>query len=46
MFEAKPSQGHRGLYIMEGEDFRKVCANVNARMVTYFSDFEDGVGRR
>jgi hypothetical protein len=46
MFESKPSQGHRGLYVMEGEDFRRACADVNERMVTYFSDFEDGVGMR
>ncbi len=45
MFEARPSQSYRGLYV-EGEDLRKACADVNARMVTYFSDFEDGVGTR
>jgi hypothetical protein len=46
MFKARPSQNHRGLYVMNGEDFRKACAEVSARMITYFSDFEDGVGMR
>ncbi len=31
---------------MNGEDFRRACADISERMVTYFSDFEDGVGRR
>ncbi len=46
MFKARPSHNHKGLYVMKGEDFRKACADVSARMVTYFSDFEDGVGIR
>ncbi len=43
MFKARPSESHKGVYVMKGDDFRKVCADVSARMVTYFSNFEDGI---
>jgi hypothetical protein len=47
MFEARPSQSHRGLYTMRKRFPRDMRGNIlNARMVTYFSDFEDDAGTR
>ncbi len=42
MFRAKPTEHHKGLYVMNGNEFRDACARINEDARSYFSDFMDG----
>ena len=44
MFRAKSSKSHRGLYVMDGSEFRNACAKISEDAESYFSDFVDGSG--
>jgi hypothetical protein len=46
MFRAKSTELHKGLYVMNGNEFRDACARIDEDARAYFSDFVDGSGKR
>jgi hypothetical protein len=45
IFRAKSTESHRGLYVMNGDEFRIACAKISKDAKAYFSDFVDGAGK-